>query len=132
MFGKVTLLITGFLIIMFIGLFYYQSGVNPPHECIELQKDYAELSKLVESDEYKEIAQQVLSSSKIQSIHNLNQHYKTLLNKQFRRNGFEEFKQSCINAKKSLNIDGIIESFKQHKKSIYVYIHKHTQAGNFS
>ncbi len=118
MFGKITLTISTFLILMFAGLYYYQRGVNPPTECIELQKDYAKLSSLIESNEYKEIARELLPPSKIESIHTIDKHYQTLLKKQFRRSGFEQFKQTCIQAQKSLDIDSIIQSFKQHKNSV--------------
>lgn len=120
MFGKIAASTSIFLAMMFFGLYYYESGIDAPVECVELHNDYVKLSQLIQSDNYKDVAHQLLPEKKIENIHNINKHYQRLLTKQFKRNGFDEFKKICINAKESLNIDKIIQNFEDQKNIILI------------
>ena len=115
MFEKIALAITAFLLSMFIGLYYYERGLDAPEECIELHKDYQTLSQMIKSDDYKEIAEIIFTPEKIHYIHNMENHYDRLLAKQFRRTGYDNFKKICISARESLNINKIIEAFQECK-----------------
>ncbi|GAA5099608.1 hypothetical protein [Wohlfahrtiimonas larvae] len=113
MFEKITISITTLLIVMFITLYYYQSGTEPPQECIDLHQDYIKLSKLVDSDKYHVSARKIFSKEKILYIHSIEKHYHRLLKERFRRSGYDDFKVICINAKKTMNLPAIIQALKE-------------------
>lgn len=110
MFERIAISITSLVIVMFIALYYYQSGTDAPQECIDLHNDYIKLSKLIGSDEYNETARKVFSEAKINHIHNIEKHYHRLLQERFRRSGFDDFKAICINAKSTMNLPEIIQA----------------------
>lgn len=116
MFEKIAISITVLLTVMFIALYYYQSGTNAPTECIELHNDYIKLSSLIESEEYKLAARKVFSEKKIHHIHHIEKHYHRLLQERFRRSGFEDFKSICANARETMNLPEIINALEEQKQ----------------
>lgn len=116
MFEKIAISITVLLTVMFIALYYYQSGTDAPIECVELHNDYIKLSSLIESEEYKLAARKVFSEKKISHIHHIEKHYHRLLQERFRRSGFEDFKSICTNARETMNLPEIISALEEQKQ----------------
>ncbi len=132
MFEKIAISITTFVIVMFIALYYYQSGTDAPQECIDLHNDYIKLSKLIESDEYNETARKIFSDERIKHIHNIEKHYHRLLQERFRRSGFDDFKAICINAKSTMNLPEIIQALEeQHTKDLEEHLIQSNQRYDF-
>lgn len=115
MFEKITIVTTMFIVAMFAGIYHYQSGVNPPQECVLLHDDYTNLIQLIESDDYKTVANQLIAPDKKEYIYYIEKHYDRLLDKQFKRNGINDLKKICINARASLDLPTIIHVFDQYK-----------------
>lgn len=113
MFKKVTISITILLIVMFIALFYYQSGTEPPDECVALHNDYIKLVQLIDSDEYSAAAHKIFSKNRILYIRSIEKNYQRLLQERFRRSGFDDFKSICINARKTMNLPAIMQALKE-------------------
>ncbi len=115
MFEKIAISITVFLTVMFIALYYYQSGTDAPKECIELHNDYMALTQLIDSEDYQTAARKIFSEEKINHIHNIEKNYHRLLKERFRRSGFDDFKLICINAKNSMNLPEIIHALEKQR-----------------
>lgn len=116
MFEKITISITALLVVMFIALYYYQSGTEPPRECISLHNDYITLAALIESDEYRVPARKIFSADKISYIHNIEKNYQRLLKERFRRNGVDNFRSVCISAKNTMNLPTIIQALEEQRQ----------------
>lgn len=115
MFEKIAIAITTFVIVMFIALYYYQSGTDAPKECMDLYNDYVKLTKMIESDEYNTSAHKIFSEEKINHIYNIEKNYHRLLKERFRRSGFDDFKTICINAKSTMNLPEIIQALEDQR-----------------
>lgn len=115
MFEKIAIAITTFIIVMFIALYYYQSGTDAPKECMDLYNDYVKLTKMIESDEYNASAHKIFSEEKINHIYNIEKNYHRLLKERFRRSGFDDFKTICINAKSTMNLPEIIQALEDQR-----------------
>lgn len=123
MFEKITLSITLILIMMFGALYYYQHGVNAPQECVDLHNNYLSLIELIESKEYKSVAQALLTEDHINSIYHTEKQYEQLLSKKFKRTGLDDLKFSCSLAQQSLNVDEFLQVFEIYKKFHSSYQH---------
>lgn len=116
MFEKISIAITTLLVVMFITLYYYQNGTEPPQECVALHNDYITLSTLIESDEYRIPARKVFSDDKIQYIHNIEKNYQRLLKERFKRSGVDDFRAVCLKAKNTMNIATIIKALEEQRQ----------------